>query len=553
MQFDSSSTYSSRRSPIASATGIVASSQVLASQIGVRILERGGTAADAAIAVAAALQVTQPCSTGIGGDCFVLYHEAASRRTYALNGSGRAPAALTLEMAAAVSRGGALPNRHPYTVTVPGAAAAWCDLAGRFGRLPLGELLEPAAELAERGCPVAPLTAGWWRKDSKDTLAKTPHGRELLPVEDGPFPGSIMRLPNLAESLRTLGEKGRAGFYEGRIARSIVESVRELGGVLSESDLAEHRSEWVEPISARYFGRKVLECPPNGQGIAVLIALNILKCFDVSALPPLSTERYHLLIEAMRLAFADAARYVADPAVSEVPAAALLSAEYARQRARLIDRKRASLPEHGLPVTGNAGDDTVYFSVLDAAGNGCSFINSNFQGFGTGIVPRGCGFSLQNRGHGFVIDKTHPNCIAPGKRPYHTIIPGMILDPENGSLDSLFGVMGGMMQPQGHLQVLAALINDELDPQASLDRPRFQLERGRPDSVVLLEDSVPAEIVGGLAALGHTVRVVEGIERPVFGLGQVITRGENELWWGGCDPRSDGCALPAAPPTSSSS
>lgn len=553
MQFDSSSAYSSRRSPVASATGIVASSQVLASQIGVRILERGGTAADAAIAVAAALQVTQPCSTGIGGDCFVLYHEAATRTTVALNGSGRAPAALTLEMAAGVSSDGALPNRHPYTITVPGAAAAWCDLSERFGRLPFRDLVEPAAELAERGFPVAPLTAGWWREDSKDTLATTPNGRELLPADGGPFPGTVMRVPTLAESLRTLGEEGRAGFYEGRIGERIVEAVREVGGVLSASDLAEHRSEWVEPISTRYHGRSVLECPPNGQGLAVLIALNILECFDIVSLPAASAERYHLLVEAMRLAFADAARFIADPAVAEVPADALLSKEYAQRRAALIDRKRASAPKHGTPGAGDAGDDTVYFSVLDAAGNGCSFINSNFQGFGTGIVPRGCGFSLQNRGRGFVLDPAHPNCLAPRKRPYHTIIPGMVLDPENGSLDSLFGVMGGMMQPQGHLQVLAALINDEVDPQAALDRPRFQLERGRADGVVMLEDSVPGETVRSLRGLGHDVRVVEGIDRPVFGLGQIITRGDHGLWWGGCDPRSDGCALPAAPPTSSSS
>jgi len=546
MKFASSEEFHSRRSPVASRRGIVASSQTPATLAGLDILNRGGSAADAAVAIAAALQVTQPCSTGLGGDCFALYFESSTRTLHALNGSGRSPKALTLEKAVKGSGGGVLPDYHPYTVTVPGAPAAWCDLVGRFGRLPLSTILAPSIELAEGGFPVAPLTSEWWRTGAAEQLSKTPNGRELMADNGGPFPGTIVRLPTLSRSLATLAEEGSKAFYVGTIAERIVEAVQEVGGVLSLDDLEAHASEWVTPISVEYRGAQVHECPPNGQGIAVLIALNILKQLDVESQPAGSAGRYHLLIEAMRLAFADALAYVADPARAEVPLEDLLSEGYAQKRSRTVDPRRAvAAPAAGNPwdIGGPVGDDTVYFCVVDSEGNGCSFINSNFMGFGTGIVPQGCGFALQNRGRGFVLDRRHPNCLAPGKRPYHTIIPGLMTDGRTGNLLSLFGVMGGMMQPQGHLQVVSALLDDELDPQAALDRPRFELEGGRPDGIVLLEDALAADTVAAIEEIGHQVRVIAGSRRAVFGLGQVIVRGKEDVWWGGCDPRSDGCAL----------
>lgn len=543
MKFESSELYLSRRSPVPSRRGLVASSQTRATQAGLSVLRNGGTAADAAVAVAAALQVTQPCSTGLGGDCFFLYYEASSGRVHALNGSGRAPRALTLERALREAPGGTLPPFHPYTVTVPGAAAAWCDLVERFGRLELPSILAPAIELAEGGFPVSPLTARWWREGAQTQLSRTAHGAELMDPDGGPYPGTFMRLPNLAWSLRTLAEEGAEAFYRGLIAERIAEAVQEAGGVLTVEDLARHSSEWVEPISTLYRGTRVWECPPNGQGLAALIALNIINGTDVAALPPGGTARYHLLVEAMRLAFADAARYIGDPAQSDIPLSGLLSPAYAAERARLIDPKRAAPGVAAGDPGSVAGNDTVYFCVLDREGNGCSFINSNFMGFGTGIVPRGCGFSLQNRGRGFVLDAGHPNGLAPEKRPYHTIIPAIMTDGESGELRSLFGVMGGMMQPQGHLQVASALLDDGLDPQAALDRPRFQLADGNSRGPLLLEDSLSPSTVEGLAELGHRIEVLRGADRHLFGLGQVVYHAGDGLWWAGCDPRSDGCAL----------
>jgi gamma-glutamyltranspeptidase/glutathione hydrolase len=285
----------------------------------------------------------------------------------------------------------------------------------------------------------------------------------------------------------------------------------------------------------------VWECPPNGQGLAALLALQVAKQYPLTDYESLSADRYHLLVESMRLGFADAATYVADPEHAAIPLRELLSDDYARERAKLVSMERANLRPLPGSFTESAGSDTVYFCVVDAEGNGCSFINSNFQGFGTGIVPRGCGFSLQNRGRGFVLEKGHRNCLAPGKRPYHTIIPGMATNPD-GSLFAVLGVMGGMMQPQGHLQVVTAMVDDDVDPQAALDRPRFYLDQGEPGGELLLEDAVPDAVALQLSARGHHVQSVSGSARSVFGLGTII-RPENGVWWAGCDPRGDGVAL----------
>lgn len=533
--------FRSRRSPVLGRRGVVATSQPLASAAGLQALERGGTAADAAVAAAAALNVTEPTSTGIGGDCFALYYEASTGEVTALNGSGRAPAALTLDLLREQGFIDGLPPFHAHTVTVPGACAGWCDLVARHGRLTMAEVLEPAIRLAEEGFPVEPLTAYFWARGAERQLANAPGGHELTIDGRAPRPGEIFRNPGLARTFRLVAEGGAEAFYRGEIAQAIAQAVQEAGGVLTVEDLAEHQSTWDQPVSIEYRGIRVWECPPNGQGLAALLALNILEGFDLAALDPLSPDRLHLLIEALRLAFADARWYVADPAFSPAPLEALLSKDYAAARRRAIDPARAQADvRRGAPV---AASDTVYLAVVDAEGNACSFINSNYMGFGTGIVPRGWGFSLQNRGHNFSLDPAHPNALAPRKRPYHTIIPALATRPD-GSLYACFGVMGGFMQPQGHVQVLTALVDDGLDPQAALDRPRLCLTEGTPESVVALEEGIPETTARKLEAMGHPVTTVSGQARALFGRGQVILlEAETGVRWAGSDPRADGCAV----------
>lgn len=537
--------FSSRRSPVYGRTGMVAASQPLAVSAGLSALRAGGTAADAAVAAAAALNVTEPTSTGLGGDCFALYYQASDQRVYALNGSGRAPAALTLERLQNEGLGADLPPFHPYTITVPGACAGWCDLTERFGRLPLAVSLAPAVRLAEEGFPVAPITAYYWARAAQGQLASAVNGRELTLDGRAPQAGEIFRNPGLARTLRAIAEGGKLAYYQGAIAEAIAAVIQEAGGCLTLADLAAHTSTWQEPISTLYRGMRVWECPPNGQGLAALLALNILQNFDLAALAVLSAERLHLQIEAMRLAFADGFRYIADPAFAPAPLAALLAPAYGTQRAALIDPQRAArLVPHGAPP---AVSDTVYLCAVDAEGNACSFINSNYMGFGTGIVPRGWGFSLQNRGHNFSLDPASPNALMPGKRPYHTIIPAL-MTYANGDLYAPYGVMGGFMQPQGHMQVASALLDDNLDPQAALDLPRFCIEPEKQASIVparvALEEGIPPGVISLLADMGHDVHPVSGMGRSLFGRGQIIRRDPHSgVLCGGSDPRADGCAM----------
>ncbi len=543
--------FNARRSAVVGRRGMVATSQPLAVAAGLEILARGGNAADAAVATAAALNVTEPTSTGIGGDAFALYFEAASGRVTALNASGRAPAALMLERLRKEGLAGELPPYHPYTITVPGACSGWCDLVERYGRLSLAEVLAPAIRLAEEGFPVAPTTAYFWGKGAERQLATALNGHELTIDGRAPKAGEIFRNPGLARTFQVVAAGGKEAFYQGEIAEAIAAVVQEAGGCMTVEDLAAHTATWEEPISTTYRGFRVWECPPNGQGLAALIGLNILEGFDLTASPPLSAERLHLQIESLRLAFADTRWYVADPQFSSIPWGQLLSKAYAAQRRKLIDPRRATLNQRrGAPV---ASSDTVYLSVVDGAGNACSFINSNYMGFGTGIVPKGWGFTLQNRGHNFSLDPEHPNALLPGKRPYHTIIPGMITSGEGArisgassgeTLFASFGVMGGFMQPQGHLQVACALIDDDLDPQAALDRPRFCIQGGEAGRPVAVEQGVPENEYVRLALMGHPLQRVAGFGRALFGRGQIILRdGESGVLWGGSDPRADGCAM----------
>jgi len=528
----------------------VAASQPLAVAAGLSILSKGGNAADAAVAAAAALNVTEPGSTGLGGDCFALYYDGTCGDISALNGSGRAPARLTLDLLRSAGLAELLPPFHPYTVTVPGACAGWCDLVKRHGSLSMVDILNPAIRLAEEGFPVAPITSYFWQRGVNEQLKTAPGGHHLTINGRAPRPGEIFRNTDLAHTLRIIAEGGAKAFYQGEIAAAIANAVQAAGGCLAAEDLAAHHSAWEEPINTTYRGIRIWECPPNGQGLTALLALNILEGFGLTELDALSAERLHLEIEAMRLAFADTRWYVSDPTFNHIPMDELLSKGYAAERRKLIDPAKATLDQQrGSPV---ASSDTVYLSVVDGQGNACSFINSNYMGFGTGIVPDGCGFSLQNRGHNFSLDPAHPNALAPGKRPYHTIIPALATRLPAGDttcngkeeLYASFGVMGSFMQPQGHVQVVIALIDDYLDPQVALDRPRFCITNGEAGGSVALEVGISEGVMAALAEMGHPVVPLDQHWRHIFGRGQIITRRpENGVLCAGSDPRADGCAM----------
>jgi gamma-glutamyltranspeptidase/glutathione hydrolase len=492
MSFD----FKSRRSMVVARGGMVAASNPLSAQAGLNILRVGGNAADAAIAAAAVLNVTAPDSTGVGGDCFALFYDARSQEISALNGSGRAPAALKLKDL---------------------RARGWTRI--RY--------------------PVSPvLGAEWSHPTTQAFLRRSPNTEDYLPNGSAPRVGQVIRLFGLADTLGAIAEGGPEAFYTGPIADAIVRTLQELGGVMTHEDLRHHRPPWPEPIKTDYRGVTVYECPLNGQGIAALLALDIAEGWELGDVSWHAPERLHLMVEAMRLAFADARRYVADPATDPAPVDALLSKDYAAQRRALVSPERAmSPPSYGLPLSGS---DTVYLSVVDGDGNACSFINSLYMGFGTGIVAEGTGVFLQNRGANFSLDPEHPNALAPGKRPYHTIIPGMAL--KDGQLWASFGIMGGFMQPQGHFQVISAMVDDDLNPQEALDRPRFCLELDNEGMGVLaLEDGIPNKTMARLAELGHTVRPVAGADRSLFGSGQIIRRDANtRVLFGGSDPRKDG-------------
>ncbi len=527
--------FNSRRSMVTARRGMVATSNPLASQAGLAILRAGGNAADAAIAAAAVLNVTEPASTGVGGDMFALFYDAKTRAVTALNGSGRAPAALSADdlRAQGLTEIGI---HSPHAVSVPGAVAGWEDLLKRHGTMPMSVILADAIHYAEDGYPVHPVFAGGWER-SEGMLRASPSVGEYLPNGRAPRTGEIARIADLAKTLRAIGEGGAAAFYTGAIAESIVATLQAVGGVMTLDDLKNHTSTWDAPIQCDYHGVTVIECPPNGQGIAALQALNILAGVDLAAMPFDAPERLHWMVEAMRLAFADARQYVADAATHLAPVAGLLSAAYADERRALI-RPNAAMqpPSYGLPM---GGSDTVYLSVVDGQGNACSFINSLYTGFGTGIVARGTGVFLQSRGALFSLEAGHPNELAPNKRPFHTIIPALAL--KGDELYASFGVMGGFMQPQGHVQMITALVDDACNPQEALNLPRWSLDAGTGDSVLLLEEGIPVATMARLAELGHTVRPVSGRGRGVFGDGQIIVRdAETGVLFGGSDPRKDG-------------
>jgi gamma-glutamyltranspeptidase/glutathione hydrolase len=524
--------YPSSRSATVARRGVVATSQPLAVQAGIEMLWRGGNAVDAALATAIALTVVEPTSNGIGADAFALVWDGA--RLHGLNGSGRAPGALSLEVVQEAADG-VMPARGWLPVTVPGAPAAWRDLHARFGRLSFGQLFEPAIRYAEEGYPLSPILAHGWAHAANayaqmDGVAFRGWMETFAPAGKVPRAGDMWRSPGHAATLRRIAESGGEDFYSGEIARGIAAFARETGGYISEGDLAAHTSTWVEPISASYRGYEAWEIPPNGQGIAALIGLNILEGFGLAEYERDSVESFHLQIEAMKLGFADAHRYVADPERASVPTEQLLSKGYAERRRSLIG-ERALMPEAGDPQSGG----TVYLCAVDGDGMMVSFIQSNYMGFGSGIVVPGTGIALQNRGHGFSMDAEHPNRLEPGKRPYHTIIPGFLT--REGEAVGPYGVMGGFMQPQGHLQMVVNTVDYAMNPQASLDAPRWQWKEGL---TVEIESDAGHAIVEGLRARGHNVHLAEA--SGGFGRGQIIWRLPSGAYVAGSDKRADGYA-----------
>ncbi|TCD69953.1 hypothetical protein EIP91_005542 [Steccherinum ochraceum] len=554
--------FPSRRSAVYSTKGIVSSSQPLAVEAGLEILRKGGNAADAAVATSAALNVTESTCCGVGGDAFCLFYDAKTKTVKALNGSGRSPAKLTIDHVRAQGvTGSSIPATNLNSVTVPGAAAAWVDTVEKLGsgNVTIAEVFAPAIRLAEEGAPVSEINGYSWARGEQLIKNASPNADEMLLNGKAPYPGQIMKMPTLANTFKAIVEHGKDGFYKGRVAEAIVELIQSKGGVMELEDLAKHETSFVEPISYSFQN----ECPPNGQGIAALLALGILdnmeeqgKIKSLLEMEHNSAKYLHTLIEALRLAFADTQYYVTDPDVEHIPVKELLSKEYLAKRAQLFDPEKTNPSVvHGNPVHSS---DTTYFTVSDQWGNACSFIQSNYAGFGTGAIPKGCGFTLQNRGSNFTLDPNHVNALKGGKRPYHTIIPAMALRGDELFLS--YGVMGGFMQPQGHIQVLLNILRG-FTPQAALDSPRFCISAGSPEtqatdtgnagdinSEVYIEEGIPDAVLEELRAMGHDARPAGGLRRGMFGRGQVIQKTVDQsgttVWVAGSDPRGDGHAAP---------
>ena len=527
--------FDSRRSVVQARRGMVATSQPLAAMAGLRTLMEGGNAVDAAVTTAAALNVVEPLSTGVGGDLFALIWLSREKQVRALNGSGRAPGAASIGELR--SKGlSEIPGNSPCSVTVPGTVHGWDTLLRSYGSMSLAHVLQPAIGYAEEGYPVSDTISRLWRLGIPG-LSQYPSGAELLIDGRAPRHGELVRLPELARTLRAIAEGGPEAFYGGDLAHKLCRFVQERGGWLSAEDLATHTSTWDGPISTDYRGVTIWECPPNGQGLAALLALNIAEGFDLPGMGFQAPDTYHHLIEAMRLSFADALRYIADPRRAPVPISELLSKSYARGRRSVVIEDRALDRVH--PGDLVPAGDTVYVSCVDGQGNACSLINSLYGAFGTGLVVPGTGIALQNRGALFSLDPEHPNALEPGKRPYHTIIPA--LATRDGELWLCFGVMGGFQQPQGHLQVVVNMVDFGLDPQAALNALRFSVQF---DSGVALEEGLPKSTLRDLLGRGHNAFMVEGYDRHTFGGGQVIERdGNGGVLRGGSEPRRDGCAV----------
>ncbi len=530
------------RSPVLATQGMAATSQPLATQIALDVLKRGGSAVDAAIAANAAQGLMEPTGCGIGGDLFAIVWNAEEGKLYGLNASGRSPKSLPFEYFAqnGLSK---IPSHGPLPVSVPGAVDGWFELHDKFGRLPMQDLLAPAIEYADKGFPVTQLVAYYWNR-SVPVLEKYPGFRDtFMPAGKAPQEGELFRNPRLAETYRRIAKGGRDVFYRGAIAKEIAAYMKDNGGFLSAEDLAAHKSEWVEPVSANYRGYDVWELPPNGQGIAALQILNILEGYDLAKLGRTSPEYVHLFVEAKKLAFEDRAKYYADPAFNKIPVAQLISKKYAAERRQLINLDRAAKRYDAGSVALRHGD-TIYLTVADKDGNMVSLIQSNYRGMGSGMTPGELGFILQDRGEMFSLKEGHFNQYQPGKRPFHTIIPAFIT--KDGEPFMSFGVMGGATQPQMHAQIVINMVDFGLNVQEAGDAPRI-LHTGssqptdemmQDGGYISLEDGFPMETRRSLVQMGHQVRFESG----PYGGYQGIKRDGNGVYHGASESRKDGHA-----------
>jgi len=533
------------RSETVAKNGIVATSQPLAAQVGVDVLKAGGTAADAAIAAGAMIGLVEPMSCGIGGDLFVIYWDAKTQKLYGLNASGRSPFALNRDV---FRKKGLkqIPTSGPLPWSVPGCVDGWAELHQRFGKLPMKELLAPSIRYGKEGFAVTEIISGYWRGGARRMRRYPDSAKTYLPNGRAPRHGEVFRNPYLAKTYQLIAEKGRDAFYKGQIAKQIVKFSEANGGYFSLKDFADHKSEWVEPVSTTYRGYRVWELPPNGQGIAALQMLNVLEGYDVKKMGHNSADYLHLFVEAKKLAFADRAKFYADPAFNKLPTKELISKPYAEKRRKLIDMQRAAtnVPA-GDPKLGHG--DTIYLTVVDKDRNCCSYIQSNYFGFGSMMVPGDLGFVLQNRGALFALDDTHLNRLEPHKRPFHTIIPAFVT--KAGKPFLCFGVMGGDMQPQGHVQVLVNIIDHGMNVQAAGDAARIQhfgsqtptgVPMAADGGIVAVESGVRMSVIEDLKKRGHRLARRTGS----FGGYQAIRIDyKTGTLFGATEPRKDGAAV----------
>ena len=530
--------YASRRSATLGLNGTVATSNPLAANAGLDMLKKGGNAVDAAVCAVSVLNVVEPMSTGVGGDVFALVYDSKTQKIEALNGSGKSSIRTNIDDLRNLGMD-SIPLEGPdsgVSVSVPGCVDAWDQLQKKFGVFSLDTVLVPAIDYSQNGFGVSEITANYWKLS--EIKLSINERCEFLPNGRSPVFGEKVILPDLNRTLKGISENGRSYIYEGILPEKISEYVQKFNGWLCEEDFSLHSSSWVRPISSNYRGYDVWECPPNGQGIAALIALNIVENIDLVNSDIDHVLQLHYKIEAMKIAFQDALWYVADPEKVNIPIQELLSKSYAKKRFNEIKEdsacrvyKRGNFNQHG---------DTVYVSVIDGNGNACSLINSLYHGFGTGLVVPETGIALQNRGALFSINRDHPNFLEPNKRPYNTIIPCMIT--KNSNLVSSLGVMGGFQQPQGHLQVISNLIDFGMNPQEALDSERFSVSIE--NDTLFVENSFNSDVVTALKLKGHSVSINSGFDRGLFGGGQIIVRDNDEgVLFGGSDPRKDGLSV----------
>jgi gamma-glutamyltranspeptidase/glutathione hydrolase len=518
--------YTSQRMPVL-ARNVVATSQPLAAQAGLRMLLKGGNAVDAILATAISLTVLEPTSNGIGSDAFCILWDG--KKLHGLNASGRSPAAWTADRFKGAQ---AMPQRGWDSVTVPGCVSAWAEMSARFGKLPFADLFEPAIKYATDGYMVTPTIARLWANQAPELKNQPGYAEAFMPRGRAPAPGEKFSFPAQAKTLARIAETKGEAFYKGDLAEKIVAWAKQNGGAMTMDDLASHKNDWVEPIGIDYRGYTLHEIPPNGQGIAALIALGILENFDIAKMPVDSPDSMHLQIEAMKLAFADINEYVSDPATMRITPAEMLDKAYLKKRAQLIDMKKAQEPAFGNPAKGG----TVYMTAADESGMMVSYIQSNYAGFGSGVVVPGTGISLQNRGYGFSLKPGHANIVAPRKRPFQTIIPGFL--SKNGKPLMSFGVMGGSMQAQGHMQVVSRMVDYGQNPQAAADAPRWRIDTGLK---VGIEHGVSADTVADLRDRGHDMPQADRWSTD-FGRAQLIYKMEDG-YFAASERRTDGQAV----------